>query len=1220
MLYANTSFRLRQLAAAALVLALFMTAIPAPVQATGSASTGGGTEVGAPATEGGDGADGASATAGDDAGGTQPGTDGTDANGAADGADGETLVDDGAESTTEEETTTEEESGTDNDTDIVTESDEPAEPELEATETEEAATDETTSNGEEVEEPAEPAEDTIESEEETGPEEVGDNTAPAGSNGNSGSTGEGGADNGSPEETTEEPTESVAPDPVTVPVPVFTSNELGVGEANDEAEVTGEIEQSGNNVTIESGPATAQGGIDNAVNSSVVMSETDGDIPDDLDFYTFNATGTNEAEVDNDALVFAHTGENVAEASSIATITTGDAYAALNIANVVNTNVVNSEGYLYLKNLMVAPNQALNLEDLFFPNSTSLLAGAADCTLLSCMAEDIEYNFSQTNDATVVNNAFVEAVTGQNEAEGDFTSIATGDAYAGANVVNVVNTNIIDSNYRFITLNAMGDLDGDLVLPTQELFDAFFGRPNGLSQTEDAEGVRVRVTQTNDAVVKNDIDSNAETGTNNQAVAYDSSIVTGNAASESNVLNKANQNVYGGDSMYLLIRVHGDWYGDVHGLPDGLTWEWTPDGILIYNEGAEITPSEILPYDVDSYTANIADTNDTLVENNITVDAITGENAMAALVGEIRTGDAVASANVMNIANTNIVGANFSFAVINIFGDFAGDVTFSSTDLELTGFVSSLDNPVGPGSLLTYEYTIANNGDITATNVTLRQTLQLAHANTTTNNQQFATIDSLAPGASETVSLTATVHGDVPYGTHTATATAVVDSDEADAYQPDNVVVLRQTITHPEPADTSGTSSDPGDNDTASSSDDGSGDGTVGDTASSSDNGTGGETENDDQTGASDDTNSSNTTTNPPRRSSGGGGGGGGGSTKTDAINRSQTPVNGSDSSFLWISKEADVDVGDTITAGETVEYTITVNNSGGTAYDVTVFDTLKNPIGAVVNEQSWDLGTVLPGEEIEIEYETAYSPETPSGPYTNIASVEAYREAGDKAAGADPLSLPDAEHEIFIDGVALAVGNVGPLLYYPSRNGSVGVLMAWETSSSSESQLFYSPITARSVYNPLAPRLGYQFAANRNETAQTHHYRIITGLQRGMTYTLRIQAENAEAEVASRQYTITIPAVVARPMLPQMAFNQPQVAGVATTEPTTPAPTPTPTPRPVQPYVAPAPPTPAPPAPAPEPEPEPEPQPEPAPAAASNSNAGNGVGGFVKKVFGFFR
>ena len=140
---------------------------------------------------------------------------------------------------------------------------------------------------------------------------------------------------------------------------------------------------------------------------------------------------------------------------------------------------------------------------------------ADDCSLLSCLAEDVSYNFMATNSAEVLNVVEVEAVTGGNEAEGNAVFVQTGEARGAANVINVVNTNIVDSNYRLLTYNALGDLDGDLILPTEELFKAFFGRPNGMSRMEAVEGsdainVNLNVENNNYAHVDNDIKANAE--------------------------------------------------------------------------------------------------------------------------------------------------------------------------------------------------------------------------------------------------------------------------------------------------------------------------------------------------------------------------------------------------------------------------------------------------------------------------------------------------------------------------------------------------------------------------------------------------------------------------------------------------------------------------------------------------------------------------------------
>ncbi|MEZ4200016.1 MAG: hypothetical protein R3B69_00200 [Candidatus Paceibacterota bacterium] len=431
------------------------------------------------------------------------------------------------------------------------------------------------------------------------------------------------------------------------PIPFLSVNDIGEdSDPNDGEDMTGGVRETGQNVSIETGDAKAQGEVETDVNSNNIRSLVGDEFNGDLDVYTFHATGTNRAEVETNGTILSTTGENTALANAVTEIVTGEAISALNIANVVNTNIVNSEGYVYLVNQIMEDEQALDLTDFFFPEDMSVLGGLGNCSLLSCMAEDINYNVTQMNYATITNDAILEAVTGDNRAEGDYVGIETGNAYAGANIINVVNSNFIDSNYRMLTLNAVGDLEGDLMLPTAEGIHDFFARPNGMSQTEDAESITIAVENINDAEVENNLDTLAETGENESTTFIDASIVTGDAESESNVLNQINENFYGGDTLYILIRVHGWWSGDVLGLPEGLTWEWTPLGIVIYNEDAEIAPSEFLGYDIDSYNAYFANHNDVLIENNVNITALTGENEIDGLAGTIATGDAYASANV----------------------------------------------------------------------------------------------------------------------------------------------------------------------------------------------------------------------------------------------------------------------------------------------------------------------------------------------------------------------------------------------------------------------------------------------------------------------------------------------------------------------------------------------------------------------------------------------
>lgn len=929
---------------------------------------------------------------------------------------------------------------------------------------------------------------------------------------------------------------------------------LGDSDAPEEAENTGEIRRSGRSTLIETGIATAQGELFTDANSNDIRSE-DLTLVADRDTYTFTATGTNDAVISNDGVIVAVSGENTALGTNSAEINTADAVAAFNVANIINTNVINSDGFIYLANKILEEGQSLDLTSSFFPDVAEVEALSDSCSLLSCVAEDVIYNISQTNHATITNDALVEAVTGDNLAHGNSVKITTGDAYAAANVMNVVNSNIIDSNYRLLTYNAIGDLDGDLVLPTQELFDAFFSRPNGTNQVEDFEDVHLNVTNANEATADNNLDAFADTGHNTTTNSVSTTITTGVGESESNVLNKINENTYGGDSLYLLIRVHGIWSGDVVGLPEGLTWEWTPLGIVIYNTDAEIAPSEMLGYDVDSYTANFTNNNHVALENNITLNAITGENDMDGFLGSIKTGDAFASANVMNIANTNIVGTNWTFAVVNIMGDFDGNVSFAATDIKVAGTVVGPQNPLKAGDSLTYTYTVTNMSSKTASNVILEQTLQNAHTNANSTTQ-FASLGTLLPGESKQKVFSAIVDSSIPYGTTTISAYATVESDQGDSNIGDNLLLLNSTAVKAQPYSQSSYSS-----------------GTTTSPYSQSAYNTGTTTPPYAQSAY-------NTgTTTPPAysqanyyaQSAYSSGGGGSPTPKKDKVDREKVKavIDPNSAPILSIKKvAANLKNDEKITAGESVDYKITVTNDGGNAYDAEVFDVLVNPIGAVMNEQSWDLGTILPGESIDLTYTTEYKANTPSGEYKNTASVKAYLKDGMKEKKEAPLKVKDAVYTVEVKGVDLAVGNVAALAYFPGPNGKISALVAWETSKPSVSEAVYGMATQVSPYNKNAVNLGYQNTSFKFPTQKVKHAVILNGLEPGRTHAYRIHAVSDKFETTSREYLFTIPAVVARLTLAVPTEPTAMVAGASISVPVAPVvpayvPTPAPAPKP---------------------------------------------------------
>ena len=210
-------------------------------------------------------------------------------------------------------------------------------------------------------------------------------------------------------------------------------------------------------------------------------------------------------------------------------VTTGDAVASSDVVNEVNTNEVNSEGEV------IVVSGSLGDSSLDLRGDTASTT-TASTTCDSCIGTTTIEN---QNTATVTNEIIVAADTGLNTASSTATStIQTGDALAGANLVNIVNTNIVDSQYMLLVFNNFGDWSGDLVFPNIDFFANFLSLLNPNCNC----GGNTNISNSNTANVENGVNTSAQTGDNN---ASGGSIDTGNALASSNTWNLINTNVYG---------------------------------------------------------------------------------------------------------------------------------------------------------------------------------------------------------------------------------------------------------------------------------------------------------------------------------------------------------------------------------------------------------------------------------------------------------------------------------------------------------------------------------------------------------------------------------------------------------------------------------------------------------------------------------------------------
>ena len=595
----------------------------------------------------------------------------------------------------------------------------------------------------------------------------------------------------------------------------------------------------------------------------------------------------NESTASTSATTTAESGSNIATSPETTAIFTGDAYAYSNVVNLTNTNLINSTGFIIFLNQLFGMNGAdvRELFDIFSDSATT-----SPCNESNCEARQLEYYID--NQAAIDNTITVSANSGNNSASGTNAAIVTGNAYAAANVTNIANTNIVDANYMLLTFSNFGDLLGDIVLPGKQLLEKLFQTIGGGTNL-------TTITGDSQANIQNNISTNANTGDNN-STGTSSTILTGEATTYNNVHNQVNTNVINNDSFTMLFRVAGDWDGEIYGLPDGLTWERTSSGISITNtpsigETAVSTPA------VSADVTSVANIN-----NNVSVSASTGNNQVnSSEQGYIQTGNAYAASNVTNIANTNILGRNWSLLIFDIFGDWQGNISFGQPDLWIGGTANAQRGIIGAGQEVTYTFTISNLGDAKATNVTLNGNFsnELMSLVEPIENIHIGTI---APGEMIEKTFTAKVTDTLADGSFPVDLTAELSSTEPDDNLENNTEVVTVLAEY--------------------------------------------------------------------HRGSG---------SRSGFTANDIRPVGD-----LSITKTANKD---SIGSGEVVSYEISITNSGGPVYGATLYDTLFDPAGEVIANKQWDLETIDPEETVIITYDTEYTNVSTAGTYLNRAQVLGY-------------------------------------------------------------------------------------------------------------------------------------------------------------------------------------------------------------------------------------
>ncbi len=607
-----------------------------------------------------------------------------------------------------------------------------------------------------------------------------------------------------------------------------------------------------------------------------------------------NASVSNTATTTSTVVSDASTGGNSATSTDntgITAIQTGDAIATADVVNVVNVNLFNSDALVAFLDNLSAGDTTINLDSSAFDHDGSI--GCSGCAT----------QISATDTASISNTAVARASTGDNSVSGGDAAISTGNAYAAANVATLANVTLVDSHYVMLVLNNFGSWAGNLVLPGVSFWDSFLN-PSVPTGNAGVSSGSTDVSVTNAADVTTNASTSAQTG-NNVASSTDgaSAIQTGSAMSTTNTVNDVNRTHVGGATVDIIFHIFGNWSGHALNLPPGFTAIQTPDGL-------EIVASNAGSSAVNQGALALSAANNAFVQNNLSASASTGGNSASGTNAGISTGNAYAAANSITAANVTSISHNWLAAIVNIFGDWDGDVTFGAPDLWVGIRADMPDGAVGPGNHIVYHYTVKNMGDAAAHHAHLSRTIGSDVINT--DQEGSWDLGALAPGDTREISETVTVDQSVGFkGQQSVSNTVQVSEDETDAHTNNNTDVISLVVGFPTYV--------------------GGGSGTPG-------------------------------------------------------------PL-----PHFVITKTSNATT--TLAASSTVDYVIHLLNDGGQANHAIVTDQITDQNGAVIHAENWDLGIVKAHEDITLAYTAFFSASSTPGVYRNSAQVTSVDNQFDSSA-----------------------------------------------------------------------------------------------------------------------------------------------------------------------------------------------------------------------------
>ncbi|KKQ34231.1 MAG: hypothetical protein US51_C0047G0009 [Microgenomates group bacterium GW2011_GWA2_37_6] len=345
----------------------------------------------------------------------------------------------------------------------------------------------------------------------------------------------------------------------------------------------------------------------------------------------------------------------------------------------------------------------------------------------------------QNNSANIDNGLTGATVTGQNSASNNVgdSYINTGNANTTGTIITSANTNV--DGVAISEFNIVDDHVGDFILDFgANCISGCDGFTNLAKNSNNGEGsnndasldttTNNTTNQTNNGAVNNDLTLTANSGNNNTNgnTGGDSYITTGTADVAGNVLTFLNNNL-AGNVIFGVVNIFGDLVGDII-LPESALNAFAcatcGGNTTLVNSGNGANS--------DNNASSTQNTNNTYnqmnnadINNNLVLDATTGGNSASGNTGGdvyIKTGDVNVMAQVLNIANTNLIGGDMWLVIINRAGQWIGQILGAPAGSLFAGSEGS-------------EFSVDENGEITVANTgNGANSDNDASADSTTNN------------------------------------------------------------------------------------------------------------------------------------------------------------------------------------------------------------------------------------------------------------------------------------------------------------------------------------------------------------------------------------------------------------------------------------------------------------------------------------------------------